>query len=419
MTDSTKISWLRRIGPGVLVAATGVGAGDLMTASFAGARMGVGIFWAVVFGALLKWALNEGLARWQLGSGETLLEAWTRRMRLHWVLLVYLLIWAFVTGGALINACGVAIEALVPIESTLPGGFQWRAMWGLLHAFGGMALVLIGGFRLFEKMMTACVGVMVLTVAICAAMSLPHIDWSTVRFVSPVGLNGERLRWTLGLIGGVGGTVTLLSYGYWIREEGRAGDSGIRECRLDLSIGYAVTAAFGVLMLVIAMTVPEISARGGEVAALLADKISQRVWGPLRIVFLLGFWGAVFSSLLGVWQGVPYLFADLARTVGWEPAADRERELTRTRAYLGFLLFLTIAPLPTLVWKIREIALAYAVFGALFMPFVAGSLLWLNNRGALPRAFRNGWVSNAILIVTVLFFVWAGAQELIDRFSPD
>jgi hypothetical protein len=27
-------------------------------------------------------------------------------------------------------------------------------------------------------------------------------------------------------------------------------------------------------------------------------------------VFLLGFWGAVFSSVLGVWQSAPYLFAD-------------------------------------------------------------------------------------------------------------
>ena len=27
-------------------------------------------------------------------------------------------------------------------------------------------------------------------------------------------------------------------------------------------------------------------------------------------IFLIGFWGAVFSSLLGVWQSIPYLFVD-------------------------------------------------------------------------------------------------------------
>ena len=33
--------------------------------------------------------------------------------------------------------------------------------------------------------------------------------------------HGEGIAWTIALIGGVGGTVTILCYGYWIREEGR------------------------------------------------------------------------------------------------------------------------------------------------------------------------------------------------------
>ena len=53
------------IGPGLLVAATGVGAGDLATAAFTGNQLGVAILWVVVLGAFLKFVLNEGLARWQ------------------------------------------------------------------------------------------------------------------------------------------------------------------------------------------------------------------------------------------------------------------------------------------------------------------------------------------------------------------
>ena len=62
------------LGPGILVAATGVGAGDLATAAFAGSHLGVAILWVVVVGAFMKFVLNEGLARWQLATGETLLE---------------------------------------------------------------------------------------------------------------------------------------------------------------------------------------------------------------------------------------------------------------------------------------------------------------------------------------------------------
>src|SRR5690606_1059821 len=68
--------WLAILAPGLLIAATGVGAGDLVPAGLAGNRLGLSIVWAVALGALLKWALNEGLARWQLATGTTLLEAW-------------------------------------------------------------------------------------------------------------------------------------------------------------------------------------------------------------------------------------------------------------------------------------------------------------------------------------------------------
>ena len=62
------------VGPGLLVAATGVGAGDLATASLSGSFLGTAILWAAVLGAFLKFVVTEGLARWQLATGDTLIE---------------------------------------------------------------------------------------------------------------------------------------------------------------------------------------------------------------------------------------------------------------------------------------------------------------------------------------------------------
>ena len=41
-----------------------------------------------------------------------------------------------------------------------------------------------------------------------------------------------------------------------------------------------------------------------------ADTLGERLGIAARWTFLIGAWGAIFSSLLGVWQSVPYLFAD-------------------------------------------------------------------------------------------------------------
>ena len=68
--------WLRLLGPGLAVAATGVGAGDLLAAMLAGAEFGEILLWVIILGAGLKFALNEGVARWQLATETTLIEGW-------------------------------------------------------------------------------------------------------------------------------------------------------------------------------------------------------------------------------------------------------------------------------------------------------------------------------------------------------
>jgi len=103
--------------PGILIAATGVGAGDLATASFAGSQLGLAILWAVVIGSIFKFVLTEGLARWQLVTGQSLLEGLAQSLGpvFAWLFLPYLLLWSFFVGSALMSACGVTLHALFPL----------------------------------------------------------------------------------------------------------------------------------------------------------------------------------------------------------------------------------------------------------------------------------------------------------------
>ena len=69
-------SRLRYVGPGIVIAVTGVGAGDMVSSLVAGTDFGMVLIWAVVFGALLKWFLTEGIGRWYMASGQTMLQGW-------------------------------------------------------------------------------------------------------------------------------------------------------------------------------------------------------------------------------------------------------------------------------------------------------------------------------------------------------
>jgi hypothetical protein len=123
-------------------------------------------------------------------------------------------------------------------------------------------------------------------------------------------------------------------------------------------------------------------------------------------IFLIGFWGAVFSSMLGVWSGIPYIFHEFVTTVKNKDDKDADTFITKSKLYRGFLLFLTLPPISLLflnkpVWVI----ITYSVAGAFFMPFMAGTLLYLNNKKKWISSSGNGIPTNVILISSFLLFL--------------
>jgi hypothetical protein len=59
-----------------------------------------------------------------------------------------------------------------------------------------------------------------------------------------------------------------------------------------------------------------------------------------------------------------------------------------------------------------DLILAYGVLGALFMPFLAVTLLGLLNGRRIPREWANRLHSNLVLAVCALLFVILGASQL-------
>lgn len=90
-----RLSW---IGPGIIMAVSGIGASDMISATVGGATYGTTLLWALVLGAFFKFVLSEGLSRWQLATGTTLLEGWARYLP-RWVVVgffCYLVLWSVI-----------------------------------------------------------------------------------------------------------------------------------------------------------------------------------------------------------------------------------------------------------------------------------------------------------------------------------
>ena len=408
-------SRLSAIGPAILLTATSVGAGDILTGSLAGANAGTAILWAVPAGVVLKWTLTEGIARWQMATGETLLEGWVLRLGrwIQWVFLAYLLLFTMVTGAMLASACGLAATAVFPMGEPQ----QSRLLWAAVHSLGGMGLIWFGGYEGLKRVLAVCVGAMFLTVTLTAFLLAP--DFSAVgRGLIPSMPSSQAAGWVVGLIGAIGGTMALVSYGYWIREEGRKGLDGLKACRFDLTLSYAVIGLFGIAVLIIGSRV-QVKGQGTGLALLLAEQLAFSLGPAGKWIFLAGFWAAVSSALLGVWQSLPYLFADfLALLNGRTTRNAAPGEVERSWPYRGYLLLLATVPLILVRYPVVTLQLAFGITGALLLPILALTLLLMNNRVAwVGQAFRATLPLNLVLAAALLFFASVGAREILKLFT--
>jgi len=402
--------------PGLLVAATGVGAGDLATGGFAGSHLGVAVLWVVAIGAFIKFVLSEGLARWQLATGQTILEGAITRLGpiVSIVFLIYLLPWTFFTAAAMMSACGVTMNAMLPVSSDPAIG---KLVWAAIHSMLGVVIVFAGGFKLFERVMGVLIAVMFISVMTTAALVAPDLGAIAKGLLVPTipDFQGAGLTWSIALMGGVGGTLTIICYAYWMREVGRVTPASLKTCRIDLAVGYGATALFGMAMIIIASGIT-VEGKGTSLILQLANQLESTLGQTGKWIFLVGVWAAVFTSLLGVWQAVPYVFADFVRAVRkahFSTGKDVSSVNSGGWIYRGFLLVMATVPFVQVLQPFKDVQQYYAIIGAAFVPMLALVLLILNTRRTwVGDKLRNHMATTTLLVLSLALAALAAYFEI-------
>ncbi|GLU50460.1 Nramp family divalent metal transporter [Nocardiopsis ansamitocini] len=411
VTKQRPASW-RLIGPGIVVAATGVGSGDLVATLIAGERFGYTLLWATIVGCLVKISLAEATGRWHLATERTIFDGWSSLGRwTHFYFGPYIVIWGFVYGATAMSATALPLNALFPV---LP---VWA--WAMLAGIAGLVFVWFNQYPVFEKVMTAFIGLMFVTVVSLAVILLPNLGNMATGLV-PTLPQGSTI-YTLGLIGGVGGTITMAAYGYWVNAKGWRDATWIKVMRWDNRVAYVMTGIFVIAMLVVGaelLYTANIALVESDRGLLdLSEILRERFGRPIAVLFLIGFFAAAFSSILGVWHGVSLMFADFLghlRGKTNRPVEEREESVE----FRGYLLWLTFPPMALLFFdRPFELVLLYGALGAFFMPFLALTLMWLLNSSRTPAEWRNGWLSNTGLALAGLLFLIVSGNELVGMVS--
>ena len=115
------LSTLRQLGPGLIIAGSIVGSGELIATTKTGAQAGISLLWIIILGCVIKVFVQIELGRHTITHGKTALQALNqipgRFLQLNWILWFWLLMMLFSIAqlGGIVGGVGQAAAIAMPL----------------------------------------------------------------------------------------------------------------------------------------------------------------------------------------------------------------------------------------------------------------------------------------------------------------
>jgi Mn2+/Fe2+ NRAMP family transporter len=289
----TFLGTLGRLGPGMIIAGSIVGSGELILTTKTGAEAGFWLLWLIIIGCVIKVSTQIEFARHTITWGDTPLKALNAvpgpRLRVNWLLWY----WTFMTilvvfqQGGILGGVGQTLAISYPltadgaeynrlqdelvktrIELNVlqtrsrgdPKGAELQQtvarlteqtaqrreprdpyVWAAILALATSILLYVGRYGLIQIVSTALVGTFTLVTVLTVVALQLHAEWAIrghelVRGLSfhlpPADLvaGAHPMRTAFGAFGIIGiGAAELIMYPYWCLEKGYAKYTGPRD----------------------------------------------------------------------------------------------------------------------------------------------------------------------------------------------
>ncbi len=419
------------LGPGVLLAATSIGASHLVLAPRAGMLHGAALLWVVLVAHLIKYPAFDLGPRYAMATGESLLAGYARVPGpWRWPLLLFVLF-------TLAQGVGVAVAVVSIAASVLTVGFGaafptwWTdmglsplAFWGIVVATAAYVLLVVGrypGMDLINRIMMLVLAALTLA----AFVAKPPPVGAFAHLVLPA-LPAGSLVLAVALLGWMPtGIDVSIWHSMWAQEkrgrwaacaaDGTADKTFLtRAAMLDLRVGYGLSIFLGVVFYLLGtyLTAEGKPPDGAGVAAAISEVYVDVLGGWAFPLFMLAGFFAMFSTCYIVMDGFPRSLAEALRLLS---PKRRDRPGPWAAPYWIFLTaiwfivvpILILVPKPMMLTKIAAI-MGFAVAPLYYALNVYCASRYIDDPALRPRRglLAAGWAGAGLMAAASVAFLW-------------
>lgn len=413
------INSLKSYGPGIIVVLTWLGAGDLVNASISGAHYGYSLMWVLALSLLIRFVITNIISRYQLcnNDGLSILDGYTRLHRFFpYFLGAFGIIMAHLFNSYMIKGAGEALSWLF--------NFGHPFMWSVIIVLSGVFVIGKNVYRSIEMLMKVILGIMTaafIGLALWSTPDLAGIAKGTILFHIPedVGVYGAFLM-AVSLTGAVAGSIANFLYPYFMKDKGWVNASHKRIQRNDLLFGIVMAIIINLSIWIVGAEI--LKPNGIQINEIgdLASALGIYFGHYGAILFYLGVFGVLYSSIIGYASGFPKLAIDSIHKIKPERRAKYGEKLENDPWFKWFSLFILISPL---IWSVPgapgfvSMVVFVNILSVVGLPVISIGLLVISNQKKVLGKYTNNWFENFVLGGATLLALYSSYTLAVDLFT--
>ena len=390
---------LKKIGPGILVAAAFVGPGTITICTIAGVKFGFALIWALVVSIVCTIILQEMAGRIGVLTQKGLVDVIGSQLPTKWIKngVLGIVLAAILVGNAAYEAGNIGgatlgLNAIYELQTSLP-------VYPFLVGLFAFCILWFGNYKVLEKIFMGLVGIMGVCFVIGAIITRPSfIEILQGAFV-PTLPEGSLLT-IVALVG-----TTVVPYNLFLHsslvKEKWASEKELPLVRWDTLISVGLGGLVSIAIVVTA------SAADLDNVANAVDmaKAMEPLFGKMALYFMgAGLLLAGITSAITAPLAAAYVASSC---FGWK----NDLKDSRFRMVWVSILFIGVLFLSFNIKPIQIIQFAQVANGIL-LPVMAILLLWVVNQKKVLGKHVNKSYQNIIGVLIVLFTVFLGVKSV-------
>lgn len=398
-----KNDYLKRLGPGVLIAAAFIGPGTVTACTLAGVSFGYALLWAMLFSVVATMVLQEMAARLgivtQKGLAKVITEVLTTKWLRNFVLCIIL--FAIILGNAAYEGGNIG-GATLGMEALF--GSQYERYYPFLMGLLAFLLLWFGNYKVLEKTFIALISLMSLSFLVTAFLTGPNWTELLKGLLIP-SFPAESTFTIIALIGTTIVPYNLFLHASLVSEKWKS-KSSLKDAKWDTIVSIALGGVVSMSIIIAASAIPLDEITG---AADLTRGLEPLFGNKARYFMGIGLFAAGITSSITA----PLAAAYVANSCfGWNASLKD----MKFRTVWMIILFLGVATLQFRFKPIEIIKFAQVANGIL-LPLIAILLVWIVNKSNVMGKFKNSWLQNVFGVVIILVCLVLGAKSVAKVFG--